>query len=400
LTQVSVVDLIALLIVGVAMYFGWRSGFVVQATALAGFIGGLALVIVLAPFAADALAGADPWLRSLIAISAVAAIVLVSQAIGSSLGARLRRRIGRGILGGVDMGAGAAFGFVRGLFVVWLMGGLLTALPNAALATQARQSLVLRALDTRLPSPLVFAAELGRLVEAAGFPDVFVGAPPATDIPVGGPSAQEAEKMAAAARASTLRVEAVACGNLVSGTSFAVSDDLFVTNAHVVAGASDVWLSFDGSLDRYVARVVMFDPQLDAALLAVDRHLDVAPLMLNSDPPGRGDEGVALGFTGGGRLRVIPVVVSRSLEALGRDIYDSGISAREVIEMRADVAPGDSGGPVVFADGTVGGVTFSESRDQPEIGYALEAHDVSQAISGDLGSDTAVSTGDCIHEGR
>ena len=65
-----------------------------------------------------------------------------------------------------------------------------------------------------------------------------------------------------------MKVEAIACTNFVSGTSFAVSPNHFVTNAHVVAGSTDVWLSFDGSLDRFHATVVFFDPQLDIAMLS------------------------------------------------------------------------------------------------------------------------------------
>ena len=64
-------------------------------------------------------------------------------------------------------------------------------------------------------------------------------------------------------------------------------------------------------------------------------------------------------------------MISRTLSALGRDIYGGSVVAREVIEMRLDVSPGDSGGPVLLPTGEVGGVTFSESREHPEIGYAL-----------------------------
>jgi S1-C subfamily serine protease len=390
------VDAIALLIIGIAIYFGWRSGFVIQGLALLGFVAGIAIVVLAAPHVADALSEVDAVLRTLIVIGGVAAIVLLAQGIGSAIGSEVRRRIGRGLLGSVDQGAGAAFGLVRGLFLVWLMGGLVGALPTPVLAAEARQSFVLRALDTRLPSPIVLAAELGRLIEATGLPDVFVGAPPPTDLPDLGISEAQAAAIAAPARASTVRVEGIACGNFVSGTGFAVNRSHFVTNAHVVAGASDVWLSFDGSLDRFRARVVMFDADLDAALLATDARLDVTPLVLATNLPRRGQPAAALGFTGGGRQRIIAAVVSRSIEALGRDIYGEAIVSRQVVELRADVAPGDSGGPVLLQDGTVGGVTFSESRTSDEIGYALSAHEVSAAIRPFLESAQPVPTGSCL----
>jgi S1-C subfamily serine protease len=394
--DVNFIDLAAFLIIAVAVYFGWRSGFVIQAFALAGFILGIGAIVLLAPLAAGALSDAQPWMRSIIVIGAIAGVVLVSQAIGSAAGAAVKRRMGRGIVGGVDTGAGAAFGMLRGMFLVWLMGGLASALPMAGVATEARQSAIVRALDARLPSPVVLAAELGRLIESTGLPEVFVGAPPPADIPNGGPTEQQAAQIAAAARASTLRVEAIACQNFVSGTAFAVSDDHLITNAHVVAGSTDVWLSFDGSADRYDAHVVLFDPDLDAAVLVVDQPLDVAPLKLSTELPSRGEPAAALGYTGGGHLRLIPTLISRPISALGRDIYGKQVIAREVIEMRADVAPGDSGGPVLLPDGTVGGVTFSESRTEPDVGYALSPTDVAADLAKALKLDAPVDTGACL----
>ena len=396
INSVNFVDLLALLIIGVAVYFGWRSGFVIQALALAGFVLGIVVVVLAAPAAANVLLGLDPFLRSVIVISAIAAIVLVSQAVGSAAGASLRRRMGRGVVGGVDTGAGAAFGLVRGLFLVWLMGGLAAALPLAGVATQARQSAIVRALNANLPPPTIIAAQLGQLIEATGLPDVFVGAPPPADIPAGGPSQAQADQIAAAARASTLKVEAVACGNFVSGTAFAVSGDHFVTNAHVVAGSTEVWVSFDGSLDRYGAQVVYFDPSLDIAVLVVDQTFNLTPLAFSQTLPTRGENAAALGYTGGGRLQLIPALISRPIDALGRDIYSNQIIARTVIEMRAAVAPGDSGGPVVLPDGTVGGVTFSQSRIEPMVGYALSPTDVAADVSKAVNSTNAVGTGACI----
>jgi len=396
--SVNFVDLIALLVIGLAVWFGWRSGFVIQALALAGFVVGFVFVILAAPAAATALGNVDPFLRSVIAISAVCAIVLVAQAIGSTAGAAIRKRMGRGIVGGVDTGAGAAFGLVRGLFLVWLMGGLAMLLPMTSVANEARTSAIVNALESRLPSPVVIAAQLGNLIEATGLPEVFVGAPPPADIPAGGPSQAEANQIAAAAIASTLKVEAIACTNFVSGTAFAVSPNHFVTNAHVVAGSTDVWLSFDGSLDRFHAAVVFFDPALDIAVLETDRNLDVTPLTLSPALPTRGEDAAALGYTGGGGLQLIPALISRPIDALGRDIYGNQIIARTVIEMKAGVAPGDSGGPVMLPDGSVGGVTFSDSRTQPDIGYALSPIDVSKDVSQAINLAAPVSTGACLTE--
>ena len=392
----NLVDVAAILLILITIYLGVRSGFVAQALALAGFVAGVVVVVLLAPLVAGPLAAVEPPLRGLLALGAMALVVLLAQAAGSAIGVAIRRRMGRGLLGGVDKGAGGAFGLVRGIFLVWLAGGLIGLAPIAGLQAEARQSLFLRVLDTRLPSPIVMAAELGRLIEEAGLPtDVFVGVPPPPATPIDGPSQQAANAIAGTARQSTLRIEATACGRFYTGTGFAVTDNHLVTNAHVVAGSDRVWVSVDGSLDRHAATVVSFDPDLDAALVYAP-GVDLRPLELAEAVPDRGALAAAIGFPGGGRQVVIPAAVNRTLDALGRDIYGRRTIARTVIEMRADVRPGDSGGPLLLEDGTVGGVTFSESREDPTIGYALTATAVADAVASALSSTTPVSTQSCL----
>ncbi len=390
----NLIDLLAVALIAMAVLFGWRSGFIIQAFALAGFVAGLGAVILLAPVLADLTADSDVFVRLLAVLGVVGGLVLVGQWIGGAMGGAIRRRMGRGVLSSVDQGAGAVFGFVRGIFTVWLLAGLLGLFPVPSIAAEARQSTLLRAIETRLPSPVVIAAELGRIIQAAGLPDVFVGAPPPINVPEGGPSEQAAEAIAGAARASTVRVEATACGRLLTGSGFAVAADQIVTNAHVVAGSERVWISFDGSLDRLNAEVVHFDAELDIALLDVP-GLELQPLRLAGQVPDAGTTAAALGFTGGGRQRLIPAVVTRTLDAIGRDIYGNATVSRDVIEMRADVAPGDSGGPVIV-DGRVGGVTFSESRFNSSIGYALSPVAVANSIDAALGSGDPVATGPCL----
>ena len=392
----NLVDVLALVMIGVAIVFGWRSGFVVQALALAGFLAGLALVVIVAPLISGLVADASFLVRAGAVIVVLGAFVFGGQMVGSIIGSRMKRRIGGGVAGGLDSGGGAVFGFVRGLFLVWLLGGLLGVMNVSGLGVQARQSLILRALDSRFPSPVVLAAQLGQLVESAGLPDIFVGAPPPPDsLPAGVPSPAQAETLVADARGSTVRIEATACGNFISGSGFAINAHHIVTNAHVVAGSDQVWISFDGQLERHRATVVLFDPELDAALL-YESDVRLVPLTLAPAGPERGVQAAALGFTGGGKLRTVPAVVSRQLDALGRDIYGTNIVERRIIELRADVRPGDSGGPLLTASATIAGVMFSQSQSDPQIGYALTPDSVADAVAPALNSQTAVDTRGCI----
>ena len=98
---------------------------------------------------------------------------------------------------------------------------------------------------------------------------------------------------------------------------------------------------------------------------------DARPLRFANTDPGRGSVGAALGYPGGGPLMIVPAAVTGSYRATGRDIYDEARVDRDILELRAQIDRGDSGGPFVLQDGTIGGLVFAEARSDPDVGYAL-----------------------------
>ena len=134
-----------------------------------------------------------------------------------------------------------------------------------------------------------------------------------------------------------------------------------------------------------------------------------SPLPRSPSPatdPARGAIGAALGYPGGGALTILPAAVSAHFAATGLDIYGVSKVRREVLELRAEIDRGDSGGPLILTDGTVGGVVspsrgpvggvvFAEARTDPDVGYALAATG-GRAHQPGLGRTTAVDTGDCV----
>jgi S1-C subfamily serine protease len=166
-----------------------------------------------------------------------------------------------------------------------------------------------------------------------------------------------------------------------------------VTNAHVVAGSKAVLVAFDGQ-NAVDADVVLFDPKLDIAVLHAPK-VRAAPLMFASADPKRGTIGAALGHPGGAPLRIIPAAVSSSYSAEGRDLYGSGRVRRQIVELRADIERGDSGGPVIMPDGTVGGVVYAEALSDPSVGYALAPGAVADRIGPALSATSRTATGQC-----
>jgi S1-C subfamily serine protease len=180
---------------------------------------------------------------------------------------------------------------------------------------------------------------------------------------------------------------------LSTGTGFAIATDYVVTNAHVVAGGRTVRVALDGT--PFDAAVVLFDPDTDVAVLWVP-GLPAPALRFAATDPKRGDAGAAIGFPGGGGMVVVPAAVTDSHDATGRDIYGEHPVHREILELRAAIERGDSGGPFILADGTVGGVVFAEARTDDDVGYALTPTSVAVRIQPAIGRTGAVAVGDCI----
>lgn len=57
--------------------------------------------------------------------------------------------------------------------------------------------------------------------------------------------------------------------------------------------------------------------------------------------------------------------------------------------------PGNSGGPFVLEDGTVGGMVFAASTTDPNVGYAVASQEVRPLLARAEHRTAAVSTQDC-----
>lgn len=389
------IDLAAIALIVVGAWLGFRSGALPQIGGLIGAIGGAALVIALLPALADQIGEIDPNMRPFVVLGGLLIVVALGESIGSTVGRRAATGLGTGVLSAADRVGGAFVGVAQALLIVWLVGGLLAIGPIARLTEAAQTSKAVRALAIILPPPGDFAVELGRLLDSTGLPAVFVGFEPLPQAPVDLPDDPTARRLARAAIESTVKVSAAACGYESTGTGFAVAREYVVTNAHVVAGAGRHVKVRDSAGRLHDALPVLFDPKLDVAVLRVP-GLGAQALVFAGHDPARGSVGAALGYPGGGDLKVMPAAVAGAYDATGRDIYGDSKVKREILELRAAIDRGDSGGPFVLDDGTVGGVVFAEARTDDQVGYALSPTDVAVRINPALGRTTAADTGDCL----
>ena len=272
------IDAVTLLLVVVAVILGWRSGAIPQLLGLVGAVVAGAAILYAIPLASGPLGEIDPVLRPIVVLGALIGAVALGESLGAGLGSTVTRRLGNGLLGAADRTIGAGFGVVQALLIVWLAGSLLAEGPVPRLAETAGGSTAVRTLTAILPPPTEIAVGLGGWLDDTGLPDVFIGFEPLPGPPVDRPADPAARAIAAVAEASTLKVSAATCGLSSVGTGFVVAYDYVVTNAHVVAGADSDGVRVNAPGGRVLDAVpVLFDPDLDVAVLHVNRLAVLGP---------------------------------------------------------------------------------------------------------------------------
>ncbi|MFN2625814.1 MAG: trypsin-like peptidase domain-containing protein, partial [Mycobacteriales bacterium] len=165
-----------------------------------------------------------------------------------------------------------------------------------------------------------------------------------------------------------------------------------MTNAHVVAGVRSPSVITESG-DRLDARVVLYDPEVDIAVLYVE-GLAVAPLAFDGSAK-KGDSAIVVGYPGGGPFQPRAARVRDEITAVGRDIYQRHVVRRSVYSLNAVVQPGNSGGPLLAPDGRIYGVVFAAAADDRNTGYALTAGEVAGDAGRGARATAQVSTQAC-----
>ena len=181
-----------------------------------------------------------------------------------------------------------------------------------------------------------------------------------------------------AAGASVVRVLGTACGLGVAGSGWVGEAGVVVTNAHVVAGQDDTTVTTqDGTeLD---ATAIHYEPRNDLALLSVD-GLSAPPLPI-AQVTAKGTEGAVLGYPENGPFAIAPARLGETGEVISQDSYGNGPITRLMTPFRAEVRDGNSGGPVVGADGEVLTTVFAAAvGGKPDGALGVPNQVVEQAL--------------------
>lgn len=392
----NLVDILFLLFAGFAAYRGWSRGILGLVFELGGGFLGLLLGIALGSRIAGLFTDAAGLEGALISLLAVFVFLSIGQTIGYILGHRFGAYATNMRLGRLNSSLGAAAGVVLITLAYWIVGSLFVQGPSRPVAKALQRSAVLRSLNDTLHEPPNVLSYFQQYLNTANFPQVFAGLPPNIGPPVRLPSSAEANRAIRAADQSTVRVVVPACGGTQLGSGWVAADSTIVTNAHVVAGGSDVQVTSEAG-ETVAGSVVLFDENTDVAVIHLASPLSAPPLQLEVSGLGRGQPGATLGYPGdqGGRAEYSGAAIQARYEARGRDIYGRAVVTREVYELRANVRQGDSGGPFVMPDGRVAGVVFAASTTDGNTGYALTGAEVQDEVAEGSQRSEPVSTGPC-----
>lgn len=384
-----IADIIIVLLFLSALVRGRELGLVQQVFSTVGFFGGLFLGAAIEPHIVSHVA--SPLSRTLLTIGVTLGSALVLLGVGEYLGVLFKSKVRRLKFNRVDVVLGAAAGGVTLLLTVWLVTPVLASLPFPELQQAVRGSWIVTRLDRSLPSAPNVIADLGHVIDPNGFPQVFSGLEPSlpTNTPL--PNLGSLTIAVKKDQASVVKIEGRGCGGIVEGSGFVAGSNFVVTNAHVVAGVTNpVVLDASG---EHATTVVWFDPNLDLAVLRVS-NLAGGVLTINTGHIANGTASVVLGYPGGG-FTADPATVLSDFTAVGRNIYGQGATSRNVYGVKANIIPGNSGGPLVARDGSVIGIVFAESTTYNQVGYALATPQVVSELHQAETANTPTSTGPC-----
>ncbi|MEU7084553.1 MarP family serine protease [Streptomyces achromogenes] len=390
----NLLDLLLAVVAVCSAVSGYRRGLVAGCVSLAGFAGGAAVGMRLLPWAAGQVRGSA-------AVTALAAVTLLVPAVlGHALAGRAARRLrgrpARGPLRVADGVGGAAVKAGAVLVVAGVAASVLGAAPPPGLAAEVRDSTLLGVVRQRMPgtTPAWFSRATSVLSEA-GLPRVSDRWGPEPAARVTRPGSDGVTPAATrAARRGTVKIQGVAGAEGREGSGFVYASQRVLTNAHVVAGIDRPSVRVGGAGRSYPARVVLFDPGRDVAVLYVPGLR--APALRFAPDAGRGASAVVAGYPENGGLGLRTATVADRVRAVGPDIHDERTVTREVYAIRSEVLPGDSGGPLLTPDGRVLGMVFARSASDAGTGYALTAAELTGDARRAAAATARVDTGELV----
>lgn len=378
------IDFIIIVFAALFAFVGFARGFLIGVISLAGFALGAYLGTRLGPLLLDQ-GNASPFAPLFGLLGALLGGIIISAGAEGIAGA-MRAGIASPAAHAIDGVLGSALAIALALGIAWLLSVIVLQTPGVREYRHTIQrSVILKQLNAVLPSDKVLKA----LARFDPFPRV------------NGPEADVGPPKRAVARDpdiehagdSVVQILGNSCGLAVSGSGWVAAPGIVVTNAHVVAGQDpgDTVVRRRDRGRRFAATAIAFDARNDVAVLRV-ASLPAPALSFSRDVKVT-EPGAVLGYPLSGPFDIRPARIGRTQRVLTQDAYGRRLVRRRITSFRADVQPGNSGGPIVDVAGRVSATVFSKSvGGGPEGGFAIPNDIVRRELRGASGP---VGTGAC-----
>ncbi|SDO89159.1 Colicin V production protein [Nakamurella panacisegetis] len=388
------VDALVIALLLGAAWSGYRRGFINASIGLIGAIGGAVIGIKIAPVLMSHIS--DSAAKVAAGVACVVLGIGIGEIAGAALGRALSERVTWRPAMALDRGLGLVGNTLAVLVVAWMIALPLGSVPFPWLASAVRSSAVLGAVDKVMPDGARnISTRMRQLFDESGFPAILDPLTPTPDVQVGVPdSTLGSSAVLKKAGQSVLKVRGAApsCSRRIEGSGFVIAPGKLLTNAHVVAGTDKV--TVEEGTKTLDATVVVYDPNRDLAVLDVPGMTRKA-LVFDRTPAKAPDSAAPAGYPLDGPFTITPGRIRSRITLSGPNIYSSATVTRDVYTLRANVRAGNSGGPLLAADGTVLGVVFGAAIDKPDIGFALTTAEVAPVVARGLVDDTPAATGAC-----
>jgi S1-C subfamily serine protease len=387
----TVADVVILILVALTAFQGYVRGFLVGVMSLVGFLGGAFVGARIGPLILSG--GANSPDAPLFGLGGALIAGSLLGAIFEGVARRLRRFMWLPGLRFVDGILGALLTACIGLGMAWIVGAVLLQGANAfklppTVRRSIQRSAILRRLNSALPPS-------GELLNALGRIDPLPSVDGRrADVPAPDAAILNARGVTDAAP-SVVRIIGNACGFGVEGSGWVAGPGLVVTNAHVVAGERRTTVQPGGVGSELPAHAILFDPHNDIAVLSVPGLRE--PALTLAGKPASGESAAILGYPENGPFNREPGRLGETRLTATSNAYGNP-ALRQISSLRGLVRPGNSGGPMVDADGQVIGTVFAEITNAPAGkpgGFAVPNAVVSQELAKAREQRGTVSTQGC-----
>lgn len=166
-----------------------------------------------------------------------------------------------------------------------------------------------------------------------------------------------------------LRVRAIGCDGVATGTAFSLGDGRYATNRHVVDRATRVELDTWDGVVHPVSVVLLPADGPDFAVLESEHKIPALGMFRDVGP---GENVSVVGYPGGREWTVrkgsvLDVVVGNDLDP-----------SQRTLRVSAEVERGNSGGPIIGPSGAIAGVLFAGNGP---VALAIPALEIEQLVN-------------------